>query len=332
MCLEALIKSGRHIAGVVVRDENNKLSNRFIRPCAILWYRILCMYYGARPDKWFSSEELLARDNKIHVFKIKDIHSVDFIKSIQSLKPAIIVVGGGWHQRIPAEILRIPEYGCINIHPSLLPEYRGTSVHIWQILNGVSKSGATIHYMDEDFDTGDIIAQQEVEITIMDRPYNLARKVSLISAPLLVETLKRIELGSVEPKKQDVEETQYYHKWKWTEENLVIPWHKCAFDIHNLVRASIQYDYRLLGAFTHYKGDILKVWETELPDDTNNTHRPVSPGTILDIIEGKGLLMSTGKGEILIKYVQENHWWSRSVRADKFCRRKGISIGECLNS
>jgi methionyl-tRNA formyltransferase len=332
MCLEALINNGRHIAGVVIRDEKNKLSNRFLRPFAILWYRILCKYYGARPDKWLFSEELLARDNKIPVFKIKDIRSIDFIESIQSLKPMIIVLGGGWHQRIPTEILGIPEYGCVNIHPSLLPEYRGTSVHIWQILNGVSRTGATIHFMDEHFDTGDIIAQQEVEISITDRPYDLAHKVGLISAPLLIEALKSIESGTVKPKKQDVEDNQYYHKWEWTEENLLIPWYKSAFDIHNLVRASIQYDYHLLGAFTHYRGEILKVWETELPDDSDNSRRQVSPGTILDIVDDKGLLMSTGKGEILIKYVQENHWWSRSIRADKFCRRKGISIGECLNS
>ena len=330
MCLEKLIKGGKDIIGVVLRAEKNSLSNRFMRPFSILWYKLMCKYYGAEDDKWLYSEEILAKKNKIKVYKIRDIRSPDFIKRCQSLKPSIIVTGGGWHQRIPPEILSIPNYGCVNIHPSLLPRYRGTSVHIWQILRGESHSGVTIHYMNEDFDTGDIIAQEPVDISLRNKPHQFFHRAAVLSRSLLIETLERIETNNVVGHPQKEEDIEYFHKWKWTKENLLIDWNKSSFEIYNLIRVCSRFDYRLMGAFTYFRSGILKIWEAELLDNSPEKYKKTSPGTIIDTIRDKGVIVATGNGAILIKKVQESKWWARSIWADKYFHKRKIPVREKL--
>ncbi|HPP06075.1 MAG TPA: methionyl-tRNA formyltransferase, partial [Syntrophorhabdaceae bacterium] len=195
---------------------------------------------------------------------------------------------------IPKKFLDIPSVGAINVHPSLLPAYRGPSPIQWAILKGESKTGITIIKMNELMDAGDIVYQETMDIDEKDDAITLSEKLATRSGEVLPKIIKRIETqGRIEAKEQDHSLATYTPLI--TKEMGHINWHAPAREIKNMVRAFIQWPV----AYTFIDGKMLKIFRCEMEDISSD--KP--PGTIIDANK-KGILVATGDGMLVIKELQ----------------------------
>ena len=183
--------------------------------------------------------------------------NVEFIEEIKNLNPDVICVVA-YGKILPKEILEIPRLGCINVHGSLLPKYRGAAPIQWAVLNGDRTTGITTMYMDEGMDTGDMILKQEVEIREDETTGELWDRLSKIGGELLVKTLKEIEKGTATREKQGDDFTTAPMLSK---EMAKIDWNKkTAQEIKNLVRGLNP----IMGAYTFLNGKKIKFWKVDL--------------------------------------------------------------------
>lgn len=221
--------------------------------------------------------------------KLKD--DADIIQKLKDLKPDFIIVVA-FGQLLNKEVLDIPKYGCINLHGSLLPMYRGAAPIQWAIINGEKVSGNTTMLMDVGLDTGDMILKDEVHIT-NNMTYGELHDILMVrGADLLVKSIEGIANGSLTPEKQE-NETFYA---KMLDKNIAnIDWNKSSTEIHNLVRGLNPWPI----AYTNYNGERMKIYETE------NLQEEISkePGTILNVSKN-GLKVACSEGVLLIKKVQ----------------------------
>lgn len=204
-----------------------------------------------------------AVEKEIKVYQpIKVRNNFEFIEEIKDLNPDIICVVA-YGKILPKEILDIPKYGCINVHASLLPEYRGAAPIQWAILNGDKKTGVTTMYMDIGMDTGDIILKEAVEIREDETTGELWDRLSKIGGKLLVQTLKQIEAGTVTRTKQ----TEDFTMAPMLEKEMAkIDW-KCknAEEIKNLVRGLNP----IMGAYSSLNGKKIKFWKVQVLAEEN---------------------------------------------------------------
>ena len=183
--------------------------------------------------------------------------NTEFIEEIKGLSPDVICVVA-YGKILPKEILEIPKLGCINVHGSLLPKYRGAAPIQWAVLNGDKTTGVTTMYMDEGMDTGDMILKQEVEIGEDETTGELWDKLAKIGGELLVKTLKEIEKGTAPRQKQGEEFTLAPMLSK---DMAKIEWNKkTAQEIKNLVRGLNP----IMGAYTFLNGKKIKFWKVDL--------------------------------------------------------------------
>lgn len=204
----------------------------------------------------------------------------------------IVVVAYG--NILTQEILKIPKLGCINLHASLLPELRGPEPIAWSIILGKEKTGLTTMWMDEGVDTGDIIAQKEIEILPEDTRGSLEKKMSLIGADFLCETLKMIEEGKSLRKKQEGNPT-YAPMIKKID--CLIDWSKSAREIHNLVRGLSPSP----SAYTFIEGGRLKIYRSKIVVEP--ALPSVKPAEIVEIKDDE-ILVATGEGIISVLEIQ----------------------------
>ncbi|MBI5143615.1 MAG: methionyl-tRNA formyltransferase, partial [Candidatus Omnitrophica bacterium] len=214
-------------------------------------------------------------------------------------------------------VLSIPKLYSINLHGSLLPEYRGAAPTNWAIINGERTSGVTVIRMNERMDEGDIILQREVKIGEEDTNITLSEKLSELGAEALSEAIGLIEKKSVTFTKQDSAKASYAPKLK--KEDGIIDWSDPALKIHNKVRGLIPWP----GAYTHFEGRILKIWETKVLDSPSD--RTVKNGKVIDIIKNKGIVIKTASDSLVIKYLQLEG--KRILDADSFLRGHRIEKG-----
>ena len=187
--------------------------------------------------------------------KIKD--NKEIIDIIKSINPDVICVVA-YGKIIPKEILDIPKYGCINVHPSLLPKYRGPAPIQWAILNGDTKTGVSTMYLDEGMDSGDIILQEETAINKDETSGELWSRLSKVGASLLVKTLEQIEKGEAPRKKQG---NEFVLAPMLEKEMSKINWEeKSAEEIKNLVRGLNP----IMGAYTDLNGKKIKFWKVDV--------------------------------------------------------------------
>lgn len=219
-----------------------------------------------------------------------------FVSLLKSLKPDIIIVVA-YGRILPKEILGLPKFGCVNIHASLLPKYRGAAPIQWALLNGEKETGLTIMQLNEGLDTGDIIKQEKVFIDEDDTTPVLTEKLFKRAGNLLRKALAEIEAGKTKLQKQDDAKASYASLI--TKEAGEIDWKKSAAEIHNRVRAMIPWPV----ARTFYKGKLLKIWQTKLHiiDLAQGSNLP---GTIIEIVKNVGFIVATGKGHLLVTSVQ----------------------------
>lgn len=260
------------------------------------------------PDvRFMESIKLLAQQYNVTVFERETLKGDAAKAWVESLALDMIVLGGGWPELIPVEIIRLPKVGLLNTHPSLLPEFRGTDIHRWQVLLGVDSSGATIHYIDETFDTGDIVGQKAVAITDTDTPQALFEKTAKVSGELMVEVMQKHEAAypnKIEgaPQSSRKDKSKYYSRWKWERPSFMqIDWQQPAIDIARKVLASTQEDYKYNGVFAYCKGQKWIFRDAVLSKHENSS---AAPGTILNIDEN-GLLLACTTGCLLVRQLQK---------------------------
>ena len=221
--------------------------------------------------------------------KLKD--DKELIKKIKDLKPDFIIVVA-FGQILTKEVLDIPKYGCINLHASLLPMYRGAAPLNWAIINGEKVSGNTTMLMDVGLDTGDMLLKDEVDISDDMTCGELHDILTVRGADLLVQSIEGIVNGKIIPEKQS-DETFYA---KMLDKELAnICWNKTSTEIHNLVRGLNPWPI----AYTNYKGERMKIYKTKALEECSTKE----PGTIIDVSK-KGIKVACKEGTLLIEKVQ----------------------------
>ena len=228
----------------------------------------------------------------IPVFQPKRVNESDFIGQLKELHPEVIVVIA-YGQILSKEILDLPEYGCINVHASLLPKYRGAAPIQWAVINGEEKTGVTTMYMAEGMDTGDMIDRAVVRLALDETGGSLFDKLSETGADLILETLEKLKDGTAVRTVQNNEEATY--AGKITKELGKIDFCCPAVSIERLIRGCNPWP----GTYTTINGKTLKIWRAEVLRQTVE----MPPGTIL-LKDKTGIRVATGEGILNILELQ----------------------------
>ena len=258
-----------------------------------------------------------AKSKNLTIFQPEKVRkNIEFIEQIKKLEPDVICVVA-YGKILPSEILEIPKLGCINVHASLLPKYRGAAPIQWAVLNGDKTTGVTTMYMDVGMDTGDMILKQEVEIGENETTGELWDRLSIIGADLLVKTLKQIEKGTAPRIKQSDDFTmapmlnKEISKIDWKE--------KTAKQIKNLVRGLNP----IMGAYSYLNGKKIKFWKVEVEEDTNSNQEN---GTVIKANDKDGLYIKAKDGILKIIEIQGEN--AKRMNANDFLRGNKIEIGQ----
>lgn len=265
----------------------------------------------------FSPVKDLALDYGIEVLQPQKASQEDFLNRLYEIKPDLIVVIA-FGQILKKDILDLPKYGCINVHVSLLPKYRGAAPINWAIINGESKTGITTMFMDEGLDTGDIIMAKEFDL---DSEINAGQLHDIMmeeGAEILSQTIRAIEEGSASRTSQNGKESSYA---PMMDRNLGhIDFNKPAIDVHNLVRGTVPWP----GAWCNSPYGKIKVWKTNVGDKDSKE----KAGTILSV--GKqGIEVACGKGTILIEEIQMPN--KKRMPVSEYVKGNSIEVGKVLN-
>lgn len=278
--LEAVYNSGYNILGVVTNPDKPKGRG---------------MKMVASPVKQFALEKGLKVYQPVRVR-----NNTEFIEEIKKLKPDVICVVA-YGKILPKEILDIPEKGCINVHGSLLPEYRGAAPIQWAVINGDKETGVTTMYMDVGMDTGDIILKEEVTIGDDETTGKLWDRLSKIGGKLLVKTLKQIEDGIAPREKQG---NNFTMAPMLNKEMAKIDWeNKTAQEIKNLVRGLNP----IMGAYTFINGKKIKFWKVDVAKNIGYDPENIKMfrnGTVLISDQRDGLFIKTRDGILKVIEIQ----------------------------
>ncbi|WP_186430220.1 methionyl-tRNA formyltransferase [Clostridium sp. BSD9I1] len=235
----------------------------------------------------------VALENNIKVYQPENLKKdEECIKALKELSPDFIIVVA-YGQILSKEVLEIPKYGCINLHASLLPKYRGAAPINWAIVNGESESGNTTMFMDIGLDTGDMLLKSKVQITNNMTAGELHDLLMIDGSDLLVKTIMGIANGGISRVEQIEEDSCYAPMLN--KELAEINWEKDSEEINNLIRGLNPWPI----AYTYYKDERMKILEAELTNEDSNKEC----GTIIDV-DKSGIKVSTGNKVLLIKKVQ----------------------------
>lgn len=282
--LRAIIEAGHRVAAVVTQPDKPK---------------------GRGKEVQMTPVKVCAIAHGIPVFqpvKVKDAAAVETLRGYG----ADVFVVAAFGQILSEEILTMPKFGCVNIHASLLPKYRGPAPIQWAIINGEKTTGVTIMQMDKGIDTGDMLMKADVAITPEETGDSLHDKLAQVGAQLIVEVLPRIEKGDITPVRQNDKESSYA---KMLLKSMgKIDWRQSAEKLDCLIRGLISWP----GASTVYRGKMLKIWEEEVakPDGRKSRDEAAhtgtegaEPGTVI-LVEKDAFYVQTGDGILKILSVQ----------------------------
>ncbi len=293
--LEAVYNAGHEILAVVTNPDRPKGRG---------------MKLVASPVKEFALEKNL----KIYQpEKVKN--NVEFIEEIKRFKPDVICVVA-YGKILPKEILEISKFGCINVHGSLLPQYRGAAPIQWAVLNGDKTTGITTMYMDTGMDTGDMILKEKIEIGEDDTTGDVWEKLSKIGADLLVKTLKQIEEGTAPRIPQG---TDFSMAPMLDKEMSKIDWeNKDAKQIKNLVRGLNP----IMGTYSYLDGKKIKFWKVDVLQEEDSS---VENGTVIKADSKEGLYIKAKNGIIKVLEIQGEN--AKKMNIQDFLRGNKIEIG-----
>ncbi|WP_224961411.1 methionyl-tRNA formyltransferase [Geomonas subterranea] len=234
--------------------------------------------------------KVVAQEHGIPVLQPVKVRLPESMEEIRALQPDLIVVVA-FGQILPKALLEIPKHGCINVHASLLPRYRGAAPLNWCIINGEAETGVTTMMMDVGLDTGDMLLKSATPIDPDEDTQSLHDRMSQLGAELLAQTLDRLVAGELTPEKQDDSLTCYAPMMK--KEDGLIDWTRSAQDIKNQVRGMTPWP----GAFSFLDDKLLKVYKVQTAAGTGNPGEVVAAGR-------DGIEVACGEGSLLIRELQ----------------------------
>lgn len=264
----------------------------------------------------FTPVKEVAVDNEIPVYTPEKVKDSEFVYTLRQI-PCDVIVVVAFGQILSKDILDMPKFGCINVHASLLPRWRGAAPIQWAILEGDEKTGVTTMQMDVGLDTGDMLLKKEMAIGADDTGESLFEKLSALGGPLLLETLERAEKGSLQPVSQEDEKSTYAKMLTKELGELDFTWD--AVKLERYVRGLNSWP----SAYTHYKGKLLKIWKAEVID--RNTD--FESGVVAEVTKD-GFCIQTGNG--LLKLLEIQLEGKKRMTAGEFLRGAKIQTGDRL--
>ena len=255
---------------------------------------------------------------EIPVFSPARVKNPDAVLRLREEAPDLIVVAA-FGQILSKEILELPRYGCVNVHASLLPKYRGAAPIQWAVINGEEKSGVTIMQMDVGLDTGDILLQEEITLDPLETGESLYDKMAKLGGDLLVRALPMIEAGTLTPVKQDDDVSCYAPMLKKEMGN--IDWNMPAVKIERLVRGLNSWP----GAYTFLGGKMLKIWDSSVSDKETNGAAGTVAGT-----DKKAIYVNCGEGVLALNEVQ--YEGKKRMSAQAFLLGAKVEPGQMLTA
>ena len=290
--LEAILNAGHEVQLVVTQPDKPKGRGKALQ---------------------FPAVKEAALSHGIEVYQPKRIRDEECVEFLRGYRPDLAVVAAfGWI--LPKEILDMPKYGCINVHASLLPKYRGAAPIQWAVINGDKVSGVTIMRMDEGLDTGDIIDTAEVVLREDETGGSLFERLSAAGAKLCAETMQRIEAGSAVYTKQD--EALATHVRMIHKKMGKINWSHKAVEIERLIRGLNPWP----SAYTTLDGKNLKIWKASVLEGGDGE----KAGCVVEA-SGSAFLVQTGEGMLSLEEVQLEN--KKRMPAADFLRGYAVSAG-----
>ena len=294
--LEALVEAGHEVCLVVTQPDKPK---------------------GRGKEMQYTPIKEAALKHGIEVYQPRRIREAECVEKLRQYNADIMVVIA-FGQIIPKEILEMVPYGCVNVHASLLPKYRGAAPIQWSIIDGEAVTGVTTMQMDEGLDTGDMLLKTEVPITAEETGESLHDKLAKAGAALCVETLAKLQEGSIVPEKQGESPTAYA---KMLDKKLGnIDWTKSAVEIERLVRGLNSWP----SAYTYWNKKVVKIWKASVTDENSNEQ----VGTVVKV-EKDGFYVQTGNG--LLKVLELQIPGKKRMDAGAFLRGYTIEPGEVFH-
>jgi len=294
--LDILVKNDYTVLGVVTQPDKPKGRGKKLIP---------------RPVKIF------AENAGIPVYQPERVRDEIFLEVFREISPDMVILAA-FGQILPTEIIELPRMGCLNVHPSLLPLYRGAAPINWTLINGEEKTGVTIMMMDEGVDTGDILLQEETDIAPDEIFDNLHDRLSQLGAEILLKAVKGVADGTIERKSQDSTHATYAPKL--TKDTGYIDWNQNAHEIVNLIRGLSS----IPGAYAFLRDKKLKIFHAA-PGPLSTGEK--EPGTIGQVMES-GLQVSTADGHVYIQDVQLEG--KKRLSIDSFLRGFRLSQDDVL--
>lgn len=274
--LEALVAAGHEVCLAVTQPDKPK---------------------GRGKEMQFTPVKEAAIRHGIPVYQPKRVREPECVEELRKYQADVMVVIA-FGQILPKEILDMTPYGCINVHASLLPKYRGAAPIQWSIICGEEVTGVTTMQMDEGLDTGDMLLKTEVEITPEETGESLHDKLAEAGAALCVKTLAELEAGNLTPEKQGETPTIYA---KMLDKQLGnIDWAKPAIEIERLIRGLNSWP----SAYTYWEDKVMKIWKAKAVSEiVEETAAATEPGCITRV-EKDGFYIQTGEGELKVEELQ----------------------------
>ena len=273
--LTALLHSEHQVVGIVTQPDRPK---------------------GRGRQMLFSPIKILAQENNLPILQPEKMKSPEFFDELAQWNPdAIIVVAFG--RILPKPILALPHRGCINVHASLLPHYRGASPIQWAIIKGETETGVTTMLMDEGMDTGDLLLQESKPILPTDTAASLSDRLAACGGTLLIRTLREWEKGILIPRPQVHEEATMAPILQ--KDDGKIDWHLDANDLINRIRGLSPWP----GSFTFLEGRRLTIWQASVCSTPHVDPEASHPGTIV-FVDKQCLKITTGNGLVALSEVQ----------------------------
>ena len=293
--LEKIIEAGHEVIGVVTQPDKAK---------------------GRGKKVLFPPVKEMALAHDLPVYQPRRARDPEFIEEMKTLNPDVMVVVA-FGQILPKAILDIPKYGCINVHASLLPKYRGAAPIQWAVIRGEKVSGVTTMQMDVGLDTGDMLLKKEVLLDEEETGGSLHDKLSTLGGNLLIETLEKIEAGDIHPEKQDDSQAGEYARM--LDKNLGrIDFSMPAVEIERLIRGLNPWP----SAFTSYNGKTMKLWKAKAENGGQGV-----PGQVIHV-DKNSFTVQTGQGTLQILELQMEG--KKRMDAGAFLRGCPLETGTML--
>jgi len=296
-CLEALVQSEEEIIGVVTQPDRPRGRGKQVMPSPV---KENALRYG------------------LPVYQPRRVRESEFLTTVQELQPDLIVVVA-FGQILPGALLQIPRYGCINVHASLLPRYRGAAPIHWAVLNGETETGITTMLMDEGLDTGDILLQARIAIGENDTTGMVHDRLAQLGATVLLQTITELKAGTLKRRSQTDALASYAPMLSAADE--IIDWSRPATVLHNQIRGLNPWP----GAYTTLSGVRCKIWEATVWKGSV-LQTDAQPGQVIQLQKNAGIIVQTGEGHLLLKVLQPAN--SKRMQAVDFVRGYRLQPGD----